>query len=60
MSRREQGAAAEMLGELESAADRLGEWLQTHLVPVSAAIVGLLAAAGLGAWLVSARESAEQ
>jgi tetratricopeptide (TPR) repeat protein len=59
MSRREQGSAAEMLGELESAADRLGDWLQTHIVPVSAAIVGLLVAAGLGAWLVSARENAE-
>jgi tetratricopeptide (TPR) repeat protein len=59
MSRREQGSAAEMLGELESAADRLGDWLQTHLVPVSAAIAGLLVVAGLGAWLVSARENAE-
>jgi tetratricopeptide (TPR) repeat protein len=49
-----------MLGELESAADRLGEWLQTHLVAVSAVVVGLLVAAGLGAWLFSARETAEQ
>ena len=48
-----------MLGELESAADRLSEWLQTHIVPVAAAIVGLLAAAGVAAWVVSARESAE-
>jgi hypothetical protein len=60
MAHREHGTAAEMLGELESAADRLGEWLQTHLTAVSIAIVGLLVAAGLGAWLVSARESAEQ
>ena len=60
MAHREHGTAAEMLGELESAADRLGEWLQTHLAAVSAAIVGLLVVAGLGAWLVSARESAEQ
>ncbi len=60
MAHREHGTAAEMLGELESAADRLSEWLQTHLTAVSTAIVGLLVAAGLGAWLVSARESAEQ
>lgn len=60
MAHREHGTAAEMLGELESAADRLGEWLQTHLTAVSTAIVGLLVAAGLGAWLVSARQSAEQ
>jgi tetratricopeptide (TPR) repeat protein len=60
MSRRDSGAAAEMLGELESAADRLSEWLQKHLIPVAGAIVALLVAAGIGAWLVSSRESAEQ
>ncbi len=60
MSRREHGSAAEMLGEIESAADRFGEWLQTHLVPVGGAIAALLAVAGLAAWLVSARQSAEQ
>jgi tetratricopeptide (TPR) repeat protein len=60
MAHREHGTAAEMLGELESAADRLSQWLQTHLVAVSGAIVGLLLAAGLGAWVFSARETAEQ
>jgi len=60
MARREPGAAAEMLGELESAADRLGEWLQNHIAPVGGAIVALLLVAGIGAWLVSSRESAEQ
>ena len=60
MSRREPGAAAEMLGELETAADRLGAWLQEHLVPVAGSIVALLVAAGIGAWLVSSRASAEQ
>jgi tetratricopeptide (TPR) repeat protein len=60
MAHREHSTAAEMLGELESAADRLSEWLQTHIVAVSAAILGLLIAAGLGAWIFSARESAEQ
>ena len=60
MARRDHGAAAEMLGELESAADRLGEWLQTNLRPVAAAIAALLVVAGIGAWIVSARNSAEQ
>jgi tetratricopeptide (TPR) repeat protein len=52
--------AAEMLEELESAADRLGEWLQTHLVAVGAGVLGLLAIVGIGAWIVSARDSAER
>jgi len=60
MARRDPGSAAEMLGELESAADRLGEWLQNHLVPVAGGILALLLAAGLGAWVVSSRESVEQ
>jgi tetratricopeptide (TPR) repeat protein len=49
-----------MLEELESAADRLGEWLQTHLVAVGAGVLGLLAVVGIGAWIVSARDSAER
>ena len=57
---REHGTAAEMLGEIESAADRLGEWLQTHLAAVTAGIVGLLVVSGIGAWIFSARESAER
>jgi hypothetical protein len=60
MAHREHGTAAEMLGELESAADRLGDWLQSHLALVSAVVVGLLAVAGLGAWIVSAREGKEE
>ena len=56
---REHGAA-EVLGEIESAADRLGEWLQTHVVAVSLGVVGVLAAAGIGAWIFSARATAEQ
>jgi len=60
MSRREHGAAAEMLGELESAADRLGDWLQKNLVPVAGAIVVLLVVAGLGGWLISSRKGEEQ
>src|SRR6185503_6975322 len=57
---REHGTAAEMLGEIESAADRLGEWLQTHLAAVTAGIVGLLVVSGIGAWIFSAREGAER
>jgi hypothetical protein len=49
-----------MLGELESAADRFGEWLQTHLTAVVIAIAALLLVAGLGAWLASARENSEK
>jgi len=60
MSRRDQGAAAEMLGELESAADRLGDWLQKNIVPVAGAIVALLVVAGVGAWLISSRKGEEQ
>ena len=60
MARREPGSAAEMLGELESAADWLGDWLQKHVVPVAGAIVALLLVAGIGAWLSSSRDSAEQ
>jgi tetratricopeptide (TPR) repeat protein len=60
MSRREPGTAAEMLGELETAADRLSEWLQKNIVPVAGGILALLVAAGIGAWLVSSRQSAEQ
>jgi predicted negative regulator of RcsB-dependent stress response len=60
MAHRERGTAAEMLGELESAADRLGEWLQNHIAVVSVAVVGLLAVAGLGSWIVSARADKEE
>jgi hypothetical protein len=49
-----------MLGELESAADRLSEWLQTHIALVSAAIVTLLVVAGVGAWIASWRQDAEE
>jgi hypothetical protein len=49
-----------MLGELETVADRLSEWLQKNIVPVAGGILALLVAAGIGAWLVSSRQSAEQ
>jgi tetratricopeptide (TPR) repeat protein len=60
MSQRDQGAAAEMLGELESAGDRLSEWLQKNLIPVAGAIAALLVISGAGAWWISSRRGAEQ
>lgn len=57
---RDHGAAAETLGEIESAADRLGEWLQKNLLAVVGAIVALLVIAGIAAWVVSSRQSREQ
>jgi hypothetical protein len=49
-----------VLGELESVADRLSEWLQTHIALVSAAIATLLVVAGVGAWIASWRQGAEE
>lgn len=60
MARRHQSAAAETLEELESAADRLGEWLQENLWIVLATIAVLLGIAGAGAWIVSSRHSAQE
>lgn len=60
MARRHQPAAAETLEELEGAADRLGDWLEENLRIVIAAVVGVLVLAGVGAWIVSVRESAAQ
>ena len=60
MARREEGTAAEMLGELESLGDRLGDWLQAHIRLVVIAVVALLAISGLGTWLISARENSEK
>ena len=60
MARRHQPAAAEALEEIEGAADRLGDWLEEHLRIVIAVIAGVLLIAGLGAWFVSSRESAQQ
>ena len=60
MARGEEGTAAEMLGELESLGDRLGDWLQTNIRLVVIAVAALLLLSGLGAWLVSARENSEK
>ncbi len=60
MARHERGAAAEALGELESAADRLSDWLQANIRAVAIAIAVLLIASGVAAWIVNARQGAEQ
>ena len=60
MARRDHGAAAEALGELESAADRLGDWLQENLRLVIAVVAVLLLVAGVGSWIASSRATAEQ
>jgi hypothetical protein len=52
--------ASETLDEIQSAADRMGEWIQKHLIAVSSAIGGLLALAAIVSLLGSARESAER
>jgi hypothetical protein len=51
---------SETLDEIQSAADRMGEWIQKHLIAVSATIGGLLAVAAIASFLMSARESAER
>jgi hypothetical protein len=60
MARREHGAAAEALEEIESAGDRLSEWLQENLRLVVAGVAGLLLVAGLGSYVASSRHTAEQ
>jgi hypothetical protein len=60
MARRDEGTAAEMLSELESVGDRLGDWLQSHFTAVVIGIAVLLAVSGITAWIISARDSSEK
>jgi len=60
MARREHGGAAEALEEIESAADRLSEWLQENLRVVVVVVAGVLGVAGLGSYVASTRNAAEQ
>jgi predicted negative regulator of RcsB-dependent stress response len=60
MARRDHGAAAEALEEIESASDRLSEWLQENLRVVIFAVAATLVIAGLGSWAVSSRDDAEE
>ena len=59
MARREHGAA-ETLQELESASDRLSDWLEENIRGVVAAVVGVLVLAGAFAWWSSADQSEEE
>lgn len=60
MARHKESAAAETLHEIEGAADRLGEWVQSNLTLVVSAIVGLLVVVGLGSYIARSGDSAEQ
>ncbi len=60
MARRDHGAAAEALGEIESVSDRLSEWLQENVRLVIGVVAAALIVAGLGSWAISSRDTAEQ
>ena len=51
--------AGERLDELQSSADRLGDFLQKHLARLAIALVVLLVAAGVASWVLSARARSE-
>jgi hypothetical protein len=51
---------SEALDEIQSAADRMGDWIQKHLVAVGAALGALLLLAGILSFVWSAREAAER
>lgn len=60
MARKTHGTS-DALEEIQSAADRLGQWIQEHLLLVVGAVAALLVAAGAGSYVYSradARESA--
>lgn len=59
MSRRSQTGAGDALEEIQSAADRLAEWIQDHLVIVLGTLVAALAIAGGIQFGLSAREKRE-
>ena len=60
MARKHQPAAAEALEELESAADRLAEWIRENLWVVFGSIAALLAIAAIGSWIATANRRAEE
>lgn len=53
-------ATAEALDEIQSAADRMAEWIQNHLWWVVGGVVGLLLLAGLMSLMASAGARAEE
>ena len=60
MARRDHGAAAEALEEIEGISDRLSEWLQENFRLVIGVVSAALVIAGLGSWVISSRDTAEQ
>jgi len=57
---RKNPAASETLDEIQSAADKLGHWIQQNLVLVSCGILGLLALAGIAALVARADDRREE
>jgi tetratricopeptide (TPR) repeat protein len=60
MARRHDTAAGERLDELQSGADRLGDYIQAHLREVVIGVVVLLILAGGASLLLSSRERSEE
>lgn len=57
---RKEGVAGETLHEIEGAADKMGDWIQSNLGVVVGGIVALLVAVGLASYLARTGEQAEQ
>lgn len=55
MARKSQPRAAETLEEIQDAADRLGTWIQEHLLIVAAGVGGLLLAVGIISFLATSQ-----
>jgi hypothetical protein len=51
---------SEALDEIQSAADRMGDWIQKHVIAVGGTIGGLLVLAAVASFVMSSRESAER
>lgn len=58
MARKTQGTA-EALEEIQSAADKLGQWIQEHLVVVVGAVAVVLVLAGVGSYLYTRADARE-
>lgn len=59
MSRKSRTAAAEALDEIQSAADHMAEWIQTHLMFVVLSVVALLALAGATQYVLTSSSERE-
>lgn len=56
---RKAAQTSEALDEIQGAADKLGGWIQNNIAVIAGAIGALLLAAGVGSYVVSARNTAE-